>query len=318
MALTKEELAARQFGFGGSDAAAYCGISKWKSTLQLVLEKLGEIPVSEEENENMYWGSVFEGPILDRWSDLTGIKIRRAPKRTHKEFPYLYVHMDAVGLNHPSGPIYVEAKNFEHQYGIKSVADLPPDTYLQGQHGLMVTGYKLCAFAIRAHGRMVDPENLFCERDEPTIAKMMEAARYVWEELVCKGKHPEPDGSESSETMLANLYPKEAEGRVLTLDDPAVREKAIKLQVTKIELDAAEAAVRALKNRLKWTMADASELVVPGWGSFTWKKNKDGIFDAVDLKKLRENYPEAFAACYEKKMRVGARVFLAKPDKDDL
>ena len=316
--LTKEELAARQFGFGGSDAAAYCGVSKWKSRLQLVLEKRGEIPISDEETEAMYWGSVFEQPILDRWSALTGIKIRRSPKRTHKEFSYLSVNMDAVGLNHPRGPIYVEAKNFEHAYGIKTVADLPPDVYLQGQHGLMVTGYPMVAFAIRAAGRMVDPEQMFCERDEPTIAKMMEAARYVWEELICKGQLPEPDGSESCEAMLAHLYPTDKDARVLMLDDPAIKEKAIAYQVTKIELDAAEAAVRAIKNRLKWHMADASELVIPTWGKFTWKKSKDGVFDAVDLKKLREQFPDAFAACYEQKKRSGARVFLMRPDKDDL
>jgi hypothetical protein len=63
MSLTAAQLAERSTGFGGSDAAAACGLSRWKSAYQLYLEKRGEAPLVEEENEAMRWGTLLE-PVV--------------------------------------------------------------------------------------------------------------------------------------------------------------------------------------------------------------------------------------------------------------
>lgn len=38
----KEWLQYRRMGIGGSDIAAICGLSKWRSSMHVYLEKLGE------------------------------------------------------------------------------------------------------------------------------------------------------------------------------------------------------------------------------------------------------------------------------------
>lgn len=317
MPLTVEQLAARQDGLGASDAGAYCGVSKWKSALQLYLEKRGEIAISAEETEQQYWGKMLEEPVCERWAELTGFKIRRAPVRSSKDLPYFRVNMDRTIISHPRGPGYLEAKNLEHSYQIKSLAELPEEYYLQMQHGLFVTGYAWGAFAIRAGGRMVDPEAMIVDRDQETIDKMVAAGRFFWEDLVLKGVLPDVDGSESAADMLAKLYPKD-DGREVTLTDPIIREKMLALQVLKSEYDAAEAGLTAIKNRIKWYMNDASVLHIPEWGAVTWKKSKDRLKDEIDLKKLREEFAAAYAACVSSKTMTGARVFLMKPDKETL
>ncbi len=59
----EEWLKWRMKGIGGSDVAAILGISKWKSALELWLEKTGQADDSFTDNEAMMWGRIME-PIL--------------------------------------------------------------------------------------------------------------------------------------------------------------------------------------------------------------------------------------------------------------
>ena len=68
--MTYEEWkAARMKGIGGSDAAAAIGVSRWKSPLQLYLEKSGEIE-QPEAGEAAYWGNVLEAVVADEFTKL--------------------------------------------------------------------------------------------------------------------------------------------------------------------------------------------------------------------------------------------------------
>ena len=71
--LSKEQwLQYRQQGIGGSDVASLLGLSKWKSALELWLEKTGQADAFSVENEAMYWGNVLEPVIRTQFSELTG------------------------------------------------------------------------------------------------------------------------------------------------------------------------------------------------------------------------------------------------------
>ena len=49
----------RKQGIGGSDAAVACGISRYKSPVELWLEKTGQLP-NQEAGEAAYWGTQLE------------------------------------------------------------------------------------------------------------------------------------------------------------------------------------------------------------------------------------------------------------------
>ena len=67
----------RNSGIGGSDAATVLGLNKWKSPFQLWLEKTGQTePDDLSQNEYVYWGTVLEQVVADRFCELTGKKVR--------------------------------------------------------------------------------------------------------------------------------------------------------------------------------------------------------------------------------------------------
>lgn len=75
MALKDEWLNERKKGIGGSDASALCGLSPYKTPLQLWEEKRGLLG-QKEDNEAMLWGRTLEPVIRQRYSDVTGRPVR--------------------------------------------------------------------------------------------------------------------------------------------------------------------------------------------------------------------------------------------------
>lgn len=59
-----EWLTWRNKGIGGSDASVICGINKYKSPVELWMEKTGQIE-PKEAGEAAYWGNIME-PIIKR------------------------------------------------------------------------------------------------------------------------------------------------------------------------------------------------------------------------------------------------------------
>ncbi len=55
----EEWLKLRLKGIGGSDCAAAVGMSRWKSPLEVFMEKTGR-KAQVEETEKMYWGRTLE------------------------------------------------------------------------------------------------------------------------------------------------------------------------------------------------------------------------------------------------------------------
>jgi predicted phage-related endonuclease len=60
-----EWLQYRRLGIGGSDLAAICGISKWRTPVHVYLEKLGEAP-EDQMSEAAEWGTRLEPLIADK------------------------------------------------------------------------------------------------------------------------------------------------------------------------------------------------------------------------------------------------------------
>ncbi len=60
----------RKQGIGGSDASVACGLSKWKSQLELWLEKTNQAK-GKPAGEAAYWGHIMEPIIREEFSKRT-------------------------------------------------------------------------------------------------------------------------------------------------------------------------------------------------------------------------------------------------------
>ena len=64
----------RRKGIGGSDASVVCGVNKWKSPVELWMDKTGQLPY-DEAGEAAYWGTVLESVVKAEFSKRTGIEV---------------------------------------------------------------------------------------------------------------------------------------------------------------------------------------------------------------------------------------------------
>jgi putative phage-type endonuclease len=314
MALTLEQQEARTKGIGGSDAAVVVGLSPFKSAYQLYLEKRGEAPESDEETLAMELGTLLEQPVADLYCKRTKREVRRQPLTFHDEHPFMLANIDRQILKDPRGPGILEVKTTNEWSGraIHGVEDIPDHYYLQAQHYLAVYDYAWASVAILIGlSRFVWFD---VERNDEVIAELIRQEGEFWER-VQTGNPPPVDGSARTGELIKRMYPKDS-GKVLTIDAPELIESARLLASAKALVKKTELDITSYENKLKSAVGDASRAILPGFGEITWKTNKDGVKEWVDLDLLKADFPDAYAACFKTDTKTGARPFLLKPAKE--
>jgi putative phage-type endonuclease len=131
----------RKKGIGGSDASVVCGINKWKSPIELWMEKTDQLPY-QEAGEAAYWGTQLESLVRNEFTKRTGIEVIPVNQLLQSEdHPFMLANLDGV-CQHPNyGTCIFEAKT-SSAYRETEWSDTIPDEYtLQIQHYLAVTGY---------------------------------------------------------------------------------------------------------------------------------------------------------------------------------
>ena len=311
MSLTDAQRTARQLGIGGSDAAAVVGLSPYMTPYQLYLDKVGMAPPDDDETLAMKFGTLLEEPIVEHYCDVTQRQVRRQPLTTHTVHPWMLANIDRQILNDPRGPGILEVKttNDWTGRGIQGLDDIPDHYYLQLQHYLSVYDYGWGSFAVLIGGSRFVWFDVV--RNQAVIDELIRQEAAFWE-LVLTRTPPPVDGSVRTGELLKRMYPRDR-GMVLTLDAPPLMAAAERLRQAKATIKAAEAESQACENMLKSAIGDASIAEIPGWGKITWKTNKDGVREWVDLDLLKATYPDAYAACFKSEPKGGARPFLLKP-----
>ena len=72
--LSREDwLTLRKKGIGGSDAAAVCGLNRWRGPLDVFLDKTSE-SIDNTDSEAMYWGRVMEPVLREEFSAVFFVK----------------------------------------------------------------------------------------------------------------------------------------------------------------------------------------------------------------------------------------------------
>ena len=100
----EEWLEYRRTGIGGSDAAVVCGISRYKSPVELWMEKTGQLP-SQEAGEAAYWGNLLESLVREEFTKRTGISVTK-PSALYQseEHPFMLANVDGLCEDPAHGP----------------------------------------------------------------------------------------------------------------------------------------------------------------------------------------------------------------------
>ena len=274
-----EWLEYRKLGIGGSDAAVVCGISRYKSPVELWMEKTDQLPY-QDAGEAAYWGTVLEEIVRTEFTKRTGIKVNKIQQILQsEEHLFMLANLDGV-CHHPDfGICGFEAKTAS-AYKAGEWEDGIPDEYqLQIQHYMAVTGYKGFYIAVLIGGNTFRWR--FVERDEELIAMLIQMERNFWNH-VQDMTPPALDGSDASAKFLADRFPDSAP--TSQIDLPEMAAALLQQYDTAIQQIAVlEEQKQKAENLLK-EMLGTNEVGTIGDRVITWKSISQERLDSRTLK----------------------------------
>jgi len=199
-----EWLEFRRLGIGGSDASVVCGINKYKSPIELFMEKTGQLP-HQEAGEAAYWGTRLEGLVRDEFTLRTGIEVEPVNEILQSETHlFMLANLDGKCLHPEYGDCIFEAKTAS-AYLAGDWEDGIPDPYmLQVQHYLAVTGYAGAYIAVLIGGNTFKWQ--FIKRDEEIISMLIQLESEFWG-MVQSNTPPLLDGSDASAEFIGAQFP---------------------------------------------------------------------------------------------------------------
>ena len=279
----------RMQGIGGSDVAVIMGYNPWKKPYALYCEKVGLVPPEDlSENEAVEWGTKLEPIVAQKFSEVTGKKLKRWGTVCNPDAPWQMANFDRLIVGEDCGLECKTANAFKKE---EWEGDNVPDAYYtQSQWYIFLSGLEGWWIACLIGGQHF--EYKYIPRNDTFIADMLEKVTDFWENHVLAKVPPEVDGSESSTEALKKVYPSSNGVEI------ALPSQANDLFARLDELDKTLALVKEqqeqAKNQLKLMLGD-NEIGVIGDRKVTWKTQKARA--SIDSKKLQKEYAEAYQAC---------------------
>ena len=291
----------RRLGIGGSDASVVCGINRYKSPVELWMDKTGQLP-PQEAGEAAYWGTQLESIIRAEFTKRTGIEVTKpAVILQSEEHPFLLANVDGI-CEHPDlGPVIFEAKTAS-AYKAGEWEDSIPDEYaLQLAHYMAVTGYAGAYIAVLIGGNTFRWK--FVEQDEELISMLMELEADFWNHVE-DGTPPPLDGSDAAKNFLAERFPSSKPNSAITLPDTAADLLAQYDEACE-ELEIITEKKQKAENLLK-EMMGSNEVGTAGGRVVTWKSV---VQERLDSKTLKAEHP---ALCKKYTNKTSYRRFTIK------
>ena len=276
----------RKKGIGGSDASVVCGISRYKSPVELWLDKTGQLPY-QETGEAAYWGTQLEALVRVEFTKRTGIEVEhKGVLLQSEEYPFMLANLDGT-CEHPDyGTCIFEAKTAS-AYKAGEWDDAIPDEYqLQIQHYMAVTGYKAAYIAVLIGGNTFRWK--LVERDEELISMLVELETNFWNH-VQMNTPPAMDGSAASAKFLSERFPDSVPKSQITLPDTAT--DLIQQYDTACEqLEAITERKQEAENKLKELLGE-NEVGTAGDRIIVWKSVSQ---ERLDSKTLKAEHPALY------------------------
>ena len=119
----------RRRGMGGSDASVICGINRYKSPVELWMEKTNQLQV-QESGEAAYWGTQLEPFVRDEFTKRTGIEVSKPSVILQStEHSFMLANLDGICEVQNVGKCIFEAKTAS-AYKTGEWEDTIPDEYI--------------------------------------------------------------------------------------------------------------------------------------------------------------------------------------------
>lgn len=275
-------LTARRLGVGGSDIGAIMGLSKWKSPVEVWLDKTGRTEPDLAMSEPAYFGIELESFVAAEYSKRSGNKVQRVNQAMkHPEHIWMMANIDRAVVADGSrarldkdGKLtgikgLLECKTASAYLEREWLDESAPLAYVaQCQWYMAVTGADWCDLAVLIGGQKYVCHRI--ERDESLIEAVTEAGRQFWFNNVIADFPPTP---RTPEETLA-LFPRNtADDLVVASDD--IMHALEAYQLLKQKAKSVDDEMATVKTAIQSFIGQHSGVCDPqGSPLATWKQSK--------------------------------------------
>jgi len=283
---------------GGSDIGAILGLSKWRSPVDVWMEKTGR-HVHTLNSLPLRFGSFAESFIASEYEQATNTSlVIHEPAIIHPQYTYLQGHIDRFVC---SGPLFNESGHLQaskvlecktanvfsqSEWGDMGTDQVPMPYLVQCLWYLMLTGLEQADLAVllgNADFRIYE-----IHRDWELEEMLLDKAIHFWEKHVLEDRSP-PAKTESD---LRNLFPRSTGKQVEASSNSCDLIK--KLKELNQQINHFEEEVSVIKQNIMMQMQEAETLTYQGQILATWKSPKPST--RLDAKKLEKDHPEIIQA----------------------
>lgn len=283
--MTREEwLRARKTGIGGSDAGAICGLSPYASAMSVYRDKTSG-SVTDSDRECMRQGRDLEDYVARRFTEATGLKVRRSRKMYRSvEYPFMLADVDRLVVGEDAG---LECKTASpYSAGQWKDGRIPPHYLAQCLHYMAVTGKREWYLAVVILGQ--DFQYRRIRREEDTVRELVALEEAFWNNHVLPRVMPQPDGSPACDGVLEAAFPRAEKGS--TLDLAGFDERLEHRMDLEKEIEELKRQQRQIDQEIKLAMGE-HEAAASGRFRVSWSSVETS---RVDSKRLKEEMPEIY------------------------
>lgn len=268
----------RKNGIGGSDASVVCGINRYKSPVELWMEKTSRL-APQEAGEPAYWGTQLESLVRSEFTKRTGIEVKLVKQILQsEEYPFMQANLDGICTDPNYGECIFEAKTASAYKGGEWENSIPDEYMLQIQQYMAVTGFKAAYIAALIGGNTFRWRLI--ERDEELITLLIQLESEFWE-YVKNGTPPPFDGSDTCAKFLAEKFADSKKSQIALPDEAA--ELIRKYEAASEQLSAITEQKQLAENLLK-DMLGENEVGIIGENIVTWKNISQERLDSKTMK----------------------------------
>ena len=286
---------------GGSDIGAILGFSKYRTALDVWLEKTGRV-VNAVDNLPVRFGTFAESFVAAEYAAQTGFALVHSETGVvHPEYPFMVGHIDRYVFEAPedsmtelfkangtcSASYLLECKTAspfnQSDWGDLGTDEVPMSYLVQCLWYLAITNLERCDVAVLFGNTDFRIYEVF--RDKELEDLIISKAASFWNNYVLTNTPPPAQ----SEADYQHLFKKEVRGQAVEADS-VICNLASKLQRLNTEIKSKELEVSQIKQTIMGQMGEAELLTYQGQVLATWKSPKQSY--RLDGKRLELDYPE--------------------------
>jgi putative phage-type endonuclease len=289
MLINQDSSVDRSKYIGGSDIGAILGLSRFRSPLEVWMEKTDK-ETKKLDSLPLRFGSFAEEFVASEYSRATGFElIHDESIYIHLEHAFMSAHIDRFVLEDgsPSPTRILECKTANPfssgDWGEVGSDEVPMSYLCQCIWYMAITNINQVDLAVLFGNS--DFRIYEIARDIELESAVLQKASLFWNDYVLKDLPPPAQSEADCQTLFSKGDPtksQEAKAEILLLTK--------RLQLLNSEIDLREEEISSIKQNIMNHMGEAESLLYQGQVLATWKAPKSSF--RLDSKRLEQEHPE--------------------------